>query len=331
MSRPIDDLPGDLGAMSPPPVGTPSFTVIVRTQGNRPGSLAEALASLAAQTHYPFDVVVVVHDDDPETAPRVESLARNTILPEAVRFISVVGGGRSRPLNVGLTEATSDYVCFLDDDDLAMPDWLAAFARALSNNPGSVVRSVTQSQAWTTDGGVEPARAVGPIERPFAQSFDLLAHFSHNETPICSIALPLELLRSAGITFDESLPVYEDWDLLMRVAMLAGVVSIPDETSLYRRLDDANADSAETVAIWEATHTKVLDRLSAGPLVLPAGDARRLASAHFDVGGGSRHDRELVEARQEIDELTRSPVRWAARFAKRVTGAANARLSARRR
>ncbi len=330
MTRPIDDLLGGLGTISSPSAGTPSFTVIVRTQGNRPGSLAEALASLAAQTHYPFDVVVTVHDDDPDATPRVESLARESVLPDAVRFVPVIGGGRSRPLNVGLTEATGHYVCFLDDDDLAMPDWLAAFARALSKNPGAVVRSVSQSQAWTTDGGAEPVRAVGPIERPFAPSFDLLAHFSHNETPICSIALPLELLRSAEITFDESLPVYEDWDLLMRVAMLAGVVSIPDETSLYRRLDDANADSAETVAIWEATHTKVLDRLSARPLVLPAGDARRLASAHFDVGGGSRHDRELVEARQEIDELTKSPARWAVRFAKRASGAVGARISARR-
>lgn len=328
MTRPIDELLDGLGAISSPPVGTPSFSVIVRTQGNRPGSLAEALGSLAAQTHHPFEVVVTVHHDDSETTARVESSARETAMPEAVRFVSVSGGGRSRPLNVGLTEATGDYVCFLDDDDLAMPDWLAAFARALSNNPGSVIRSVTQSQAWTTAGGVEPVRAVGPIELPFAPAFDLLAHFSHNETPICSVALPLELLRTAEIKFDESLPVYEDWDLLMRVAMLAGVVSIPEETSLYRRLDGGNADSAETAAIWEATHTKVLDRLSAAPLLLPAGDARRLASAHFDIRGGSRHDRELAEARQEIDTITKSPVRWAARFARRATQAARARLSA---
>ena len=328
MSRPIDDIIDDLGDISPLPSGTPSFTVIVRTQGTRPGSLAEALASLAAQIHRHFDVLVTVHNDDLEASARVESLARETVIPEAIRFIPVSGGGRSHPLNVGLAEATGDYICFLDDDDLAMPDWLAAFARALSNNPGAVVRSVTQSQAWTTDGGIEPIRAIGPIERPFAAAFDLLAHFSHNETPICSIALPLDLLRSADITFDDSLPVYEDWDLLMRVAMLAGVVSIPDETSLYRRLDNGNADTAETVAIWEKAHGKVLDRLSARPLVLPIGDARRLASAHFDVHGGSRHDRELAQARQEIDELTKSPVRWVARFARRATGAARARLSA---
>jgi glycosyltransferase involved in cell wall biosynthesis len=328
MSRPIDDIIDDLGDISPLPSGTPSFTVIVRTQGTRPGSLAEALASLAAQIHRHFDVLVTVHTDDLEASAQVESIARKTVIPKATRFIPVSGGGRSRPLNVGLAEATGDYVCFLDDDDLAMPDWLAAFARTLSDNPGAVVRSVTQSQAWTTDGGIDPIRAIGPIERPFAAVFDLLAHFSHNETPICSIALPLKLLRSAGIAFDDSLPVYEDWDLLMRVAMLAGVVSIPDETSLYRRLDSGNADTAETVAIWEKAHSKVLDRLSARPLVLPAGDARRLASAHFDIGGGSRHDRELVQARQEIDELTKSPVRWIARFARRVSGAARARLSA---
>ena len=330
MTRPIDQLRARLDEIRPPPTGTPSFTVIVRTQGSRPCSLAEALASLAAQTHHSFDVIVTVHSDDATTAGRVEADARAATIPEATRFIAVSGGGRSHPLNVGLAEASGDYVCFLDDDDLAMPDWLSTFARALSNNPGTVVRAATQSQAWTTDGGVEPVRPAGPIERPFAPTFDLLAHFSHNETPICSIAVPRLLLSDANITFDEELPVYEDWDLLMRVAMLAGVVSIPDETSLYRRLDGCNAGTIETVAIWEASHGTVLDRLSAMPLLLPPGDARRLASAHFDIDGGSRHDRELVDARQEIDALTKSPVRWLVRFARRASGAARTRLSARR-
>jgi len=331
MTRPIDEILGAHADLDPAPTGTPSFTVIVRTQGNRPKALAENLASLAAQTHHPFEVVVTVHHDDPAMVEQVAEQSEAGSLPERIRFIAVTGGGRSRPLNVGLREAGNDYVCFLDDDDLALPDWLSAFARALAKNPGAVIRAVTQSQPWTTDGGVEPIRATGPIEQPFATEFDLLAHFSHNETPICSIALPVGLLRSAAITFDESLPVYEDWDLLMRVAMVAGVVSIPDETSLYRRLDAGNADTAEAVAVWESAHAKVLERLSAGPLIIPPGNAERLASAHFDVGGGSRHDRELVDARQELDHLTKSPMRWAARFARRVSGAVRARISARPR
>jgi glycosyltransferase involved in cell wall biosynthesis len=331
MTRPIDELRNTIADLPPVSTGTPSFTVIVRTQGKRPNSLAEALASLAAQTHHPFDVIVTVHSDDSEAARRVEDAAENGKLPDAIRFVAVSGGGRARPLNVGLADATGDYICFLDDDDLAMPGWLAAFALSLSTNPGSVIRAVTQSQAWTTDGGAEPVRSIGPIERPFHDSFDLLAHFSHNQTPICSIALPLDLLRSADITFDESLPIYEDWDLLMRVAMLAGVVSIPDETSLYRRLDHGNSDTAEPVAVWNQAHTKVLDRLSAGPLLLPAGDARRLASANFDIGGGSGNYRELTAARQELNRLTKSPVRWAALFCQRALRGIRARLGSLRR
>ena len=62
---------------------------------------------------------------------------------------------------------------------------------------------------------------------------------------LCSPSETLEeRLAAFDLWFDETLPVFEDWDLLMRTAMLVGVTSIPDATSLYRRLDHGNADTA---------------------------------------------------------------------------------------
>lgn len=328
MSSPLDELLTGIGRLPvvPVPADPISFTVIVRTQGLRPRSLAEAMTALADQSHDPFDVIVAVHNDDPTTSDLVEAALTGSTLPASWQCIPVSGGGRARPLNAGVDASRGDYACFLDDDDLVTPDWLAAFARGVSRSPGAIIRAVTLSQDWATDGSDEPVREAGPVERPFAAEFDLLAHLSHNETPICSIALPLTALRSFDLHFDDTLAVFEDWDLLMRLAMLVGVESIAEETSLYRRLDSANANSTESAAVWEQSHARVLDRLSASPVLLPPGDARRLASAHFDPGGGSRHDRELEASRAELAAISRSPLKWAAVFARKARQALGHRI-----
>lgn len=328
MTTPIEQLLGEAG---PPPSWTPNgpvrFSVIVRTQGRRPNSLTEALSSLAEQTHAPHQVLVIVHEPDAEVAPRVEQKIAAADLPLPVEVVAVADGGRSRPLNAGLGHATGDYVCFLDDDDLALPDWLGAFDRAIQASPGTTPRARTGVQPWSTDGGEEPVRAEGRVEEPFAAEFDLLGHCSQNQTPICSVAFPRHVLDHFGFRFAEDLPVFEDWEFLMRVAPVTGVTSINAQTSLYRRLDHGNADTAEDQAVWQHTHAVVVARIAERPLLVPVGDAQRIATAHFEIGAGSRHETELADAYADIDQLTRSPLHWGTRFARRVGGAIRSRIA----
>lgn len=322
MTRPIDRLLAAYAiAPLPAPTRPQSVSVIVRTQGRRPRSLAEALDSIAAQTHDAVDAVVVVHGEDDVCATVREQLGDRSDLT----VVSTTDPGRAAPLNAGLRAAAGDYVCFLDDDDLAEPGWIAAVVEAAAGAPGTIVRSVTASQPWTTDGGAEPTRATGDVEHPFPDRFDLLAHMSVNLTPICAVAYPRQALVDHDLWFDETLPVFEDWDLLMRAAMLFGVNSIPTVTTLYRRLDGANADAAESVGVWENTHARVIARLADAPVLLPAGDAARLARTHFELDGASRHERELGETRAELAQVTRSPVRWLRAFLGRLRGAVAAR------
>lgn len=299
MTSPFAHLTGSFSWPTWTPSGAVRFSVVVRTQGHRRNSLVEALRSLEAQTLTPYEVLLMVHRPGQGDQPVVGSGDSAASLIELHDLVSgfdqlplaiheVHGGGRARPLNAALDQATGEYVCFLDDDDLAYPNWLAVFDQAIQDHPLTVPRAQTDVQPWATEGRGEPCRPVGPISHPFAPVFDLLAHVSHNETPICSIALPRPVLEHFSLRFDEALPVYEDWDLLMQVAPLAGVTSVEQPTSLYRQLDAANAAEAEPVPIWQATHAKVIDRLSARPLLLPVGDARRIAASHYLPGSGPR-------------------------------------------
>ena len=323
MTGGLNELAASLGIdpLVPTTPPSPRFTTLVRTQGRRPDSLAEALRSIAAQTYDDHETVLLVHDPDPTTAEQVAAGLPADATPPDLRIVSVTDGDRSRPLNVGLESATGDYVCMLDDDDLVTDSWLAEFAAGATAAPGTMIRAIALSEPWSSDGGFQPVRPTGPRTREHADVFDLLAHLSHNETPLCSVALPLAAMRRFELSFDEDLPVYEDWELFMRVAQICGVTSIDAETSIYRRLDHGNANTEVDERVWHETHGRVIDRLSSRPVLVPAGDARRIASAHFVPGGGSRWEDDHAAAQREVDALTRSPLRFGRAFLGRLRGA----------
>jgi hypothetical protein len=304
-------------------VESPFLTVIVRTQGRRPVNLDEVLTCLAAQTIDDFDVQLAVHDPSPAvTAEVVEQVGRFAgSFVDRVHVFQVLGAGRARPLNDAIERAAGDYVAFLDDDDLVTADWVEAFAESAVVAPGTVLRGVAlnRSVRRTPDAGYEPA---GPLERLYPASFDLLEHIHENATPIFSYAVPRRYLCESGTRFCESLPVLEDWDFLLRVAIGCGVHDTGRSTGIYHRWV-AGESALQTVPaeVWQTARRRVLERLDSSGLVLPPGSASRLAS----LVGELRRSREeaaslrdaLGGAEGELNAFRRShswritaPLRW---------------------
>src|ERR1700745_1869826 len=73
--------------------------------------LAEAVESVLAQTHSPYDVVVV---DDGSQDRTVEVAARYA---SRVRCVSQPPGGIGAARNRGVKEVRGDFLAFLDGDD----------------------------------------------------------------------------------------------------------------------------------------------------------------------------------------------------------------------
>jgi len=99
---------------------------------NRPQLLREALASVAAQTHPEWEVVVV---DDGSTPPVRESTLRELL---GERFILVRHDqpqGIAAAKNAGVVAARGEIVLHLDDDDLLTPIALAQIAAAYARHP----------------------------------------------------------------------------------------------------------------------------------------------------------------------------------------------------
>jgi glycosyltransferase involved in cell wall biosynthesis len=92
---------------------------------NRAALLAESLAHLATQD-FPaerFEILVVDNASTDRTAAVVSGLI--TQFPKIrIKYIYEAEPGLSHARNCGLREAAGEYVAFIDDDGLAVPEWL---------------------------------------------------------------------------------------------------------------------------------------------------------------------------------------------------------------
>jgi GT2 family glycosyltransferase len=128
----------------------PSFDLVVATVG-RVGELERLLASLEAQTHRAFRVLLVDQNAD----DRLESILGEQQV-EIVRLRAERGLSRSR--NAGLGDIRSDLVAFPDDDCLFAPELLQRVARRFAGDPaldGLTGRAIDEaghsSPSWARD------------------------------------------------------------------------------------------------------------------------------------------------------------------------------------
>ncbi|MEQ1729756.1 MAG: PIG-L family deacetylase [Vicinamibacterales bacterium] len=199
--------------------GRPLVSVIVRTIG-RP-TLRDALASIAAQTYGPIEVVLVNAgvDDLPELADDRAGLSCVTVLAP--------GATRPAAANRGLAATSGHYVAFLDDDDWFHPTHLEnVIARLEQDRQFRVAYAAVQA---VTAAPNSHAR----LERVYAEPFDPTALLIANYIPLNAIVFARSLLGE-GIRFDEELLLLEDWDFLIALSRQSPFAQLEAVGAAYR-------------------------------------------------------------------------------------------------
>ncbi|WGM31558.1 glycosyltransferase family 2 protein [Brevundimonas sp. NIBR11] len=114
----------------------PFVSVIVPTL-RRPESLERALRSLFSQTA-PIASIVVV-DNDPQATARDTATRLTAESPCPLIYRHEPHPGVATARNAGLQETDAPLIAFLDDDEAASPQWLAALLTALDRTNADVV------------------------------------------------------------------------------------------------------------------------------------------------------------------------------------------------
>lgn len=98
----------------------PLFSIITPTY-NRAGFLPETVASVKAQTFTDYEHIIIDDGSSDNTFGLIGKLAQSD--PKIV-YRHQTHKGRSRARNAGISIAEGKYVCFLDSDDLWLPNHL---------------------------------------------------------------------------------------------------------------------------------------------------------------------------------------------------------------
>ena len=181
----------------------PSCSVIVPCY-NGARFLPSTLGSLFQQTRRPSEIIVV---DDGSTDDSAGIAARSD---PSVRVIRQANQGESVARNVGLRAASSDYVLFLDADDLLAPEALQRLDASVEVAPGAVA---VMGVALFADDPANPFEQQVPHMKGFFPSI-VQANFG---PPHCCY-MPRDLALSVG-GFREDLVNSEDWEFLGRIAL----------------------------------------------------------------------------------------------------------------
>ncbi len=197
----------------------PRVAVVIATH-RRPALLAEALASVAAQTFCDFETVVAEDGGTEETARIVAASGA-----PGARHVPLGFCGRSGAVrNEALRRVSTPLVAFLDDDDLWLPRRLEVHVAALEAVPS----------AGLVFG---PVRRFGDVEgtwpRQVPQRVDLARLLRGNCVPLSSVLARREALERAGL-FPDTAELAQDYELWLRVARSQVLVGHPEPLVRYR-------------------------------------------------------------------------------------------------
>ncbi|CTW30703.1 glycosyltransferase family 2 protein [Escherichia coli] len=201
---------------------TNKFSVIISAY-NSSLTLDETLSSVLSQTLLPLEVIVV--DDcsiDSNETYRICEKYRTSLNLKYIRHQINMNGAAAR--NTGINISTGDYVCFLDADDIWLPNKLALINTYI-NHSKSPEKCLFFSQLYLGQ-REQPNETcmVYPKTLPTSNKLDeylfVYGGLIQTSTIVCHRILALDTM------FDERFKRHQDYDFIIRLSQKISTVSM---------------------------------------------------------------------------------------------------------
>jgi glycosyltransferase involved in cell wall biosynthesis len=211
----------------------PSFSVVIPTY-DRPDLTRRAIQSCLAQTKPPLEIIVI---DDHSPIPFEWNEGS---IVKVARHERNFGGGRAR--NTGIDLSQGDFICFLDSDDLWIPDKLRDVERAILADPRGGETVYFHDLLMRRSG--QEDRPLPNAEHDGAERILDYIFLKRGVVQTSTLVVPANAAKR--IRFDDSLRIHQDWDFSHRLE-LGGL--------RFRRIPSA-------LAVW--SHGEGQQRVSRG-------------------------------------------------------------------
>lgn len=264
----------------------PLVTVVVPTK-DRPELLKHALSSIVAQD-YPNWEAIVVNDGGKD----VEALIQSLDPSGRIRYLTHRSNfGLPVARNTALRLAVGEIVCYLDDDDMFLPQHLSTVVDTMRRTSSAFVYTDAEYVGEKLEHGER--REVGRA-RPYANiQYSKERLHIENFIPVNTWGHRWDNLLKTGF-FDESLPALEDWELLLRFSKHFDFVHVPKVTVEVRQRIAADNMSRQERPGYADLFRKIYQKHN---------DLGSDTVRHFRKLSLEKLDSERMAAKQEEDKV----------------------------
>lgn len=284
------------------PEQRPLASIVIPTR-NRRMLVAEAIASVRAQTYPRWELIVVDDCSEDDTSAYLSSLADPRIRTVRLGHHSERSAARNR----GLSGARGEYILFLDDDDRLRPHALACLVATLERRADAAFAAGGRV-LFDGYGNRKPMRhSRVPLVRPEPWR-DVLVGWA---------SLPGETLFRVGTLhavggWNEHLAGPEDQELLLRVGLVGACCIVPTVV-LENRAHAGQWRARDTIAVEDAFRRAFVNSLDGskrqtGERLLRARMLLRKAAEAYQDRDFSRTSRCLWTAARTAPEVFASPL-----------------------
>lgn len=206
------------------------------TTHNRLYLLQRAVESVLSQTYKDIELIIVddaSSDGTKEWCVELEKQSKEKTGHIPVKYIHITpeeskGGNHAR--NLGIKQSSGDYIAFLDDDDMWLPNKTIDQLRFFDNTNCGVVYGKRITELIQSDGSTKLIENdLIPNMQGDISKEALIRMF----TTSSFLMIRKSLLYEVGC-FDENLKYWQDYELLIRLAQVTNFGRIDVPVTIYR-------------------------------------------------------------------------------------------------
>lgn len=224
----------------------PLVSIIVPTY-NRPTSLTKALQSAVLQTYTKIEIIVV-NDAGIDVTQIIETFNDHRIF--YIQHSENKGIAATR--NTALKLAKGSFIAYLDDDDIYYPNHIQTLINGLLNSSFDVAYSDSK---WIYKRD-ENNQSIIYKKKEHCITVDFDHLIVENLLPPLNVMHKKSCLDKVGL-FDESLKVYEDTDLWLRLVAKYPFLHIPTVTCEYSK----KTGYSQLTGLWAGFYLEIIQRL----------------------------------------------------------------------